>query len=89
MQRNIIYRQKDGVSIRRLGNELMLYDEGPDKVHILNETGTLIWGLLNGKNNLTDIANSLIRQFPDAKPEEISRDISEIIEKFLLEGLCY
>lgn len=89
MQRNIIYRQKDGVSIRRLGNELMLYDEGLDKVHILNETGTLIWGLLNGKSNLTDIANSLIRQFPDAKPEEISRDISEIIEKFLLEGLCY
>lgn len=89
MQRDIIYRQKEGVSTRKLGDELMLYDEASDKVHILNETGILIWGLLNGENNLLDIENSLIRQFPDAKPEEISRDISEIIEKLLSEGLCY
>lgn len=85
-----IYKQKKGISSRRLGNDLMLYDQETDKVHVLNETGALIWELLDGKNSLIDIEKIFIKQFPDTKTEEISRDIKEVIEKLETEGLiCY
>lgn len=85
-----IYRKKEGISSRRLGRDLMLYDQTRDKVHVLNETGALIWELLDGKNSLPDIEKIFIKQFPDTKPEEISRDIKDVIEKLDSEGLiCF
>lgn len=82
-----IYKKKEGISSRRLGSDLMLYDETLDKVHILNETGALIWELLNGENNLSKIKNLFIRRLPGNQPDEISRDIEEATEKLLSQGL--
>lgn len=87
MRGGSIYKHKENISSRKLGNDLMLYDQKNDKVHVLNETGTLIWELLDGKNNLQDIENILLNQFPDITPEEILKDIQEIIEKLVSEGL--
>lgn len=92
MQREIIYRQKEGISSRKLGNDLMLYDQENDKVHILNETGAMVWELLSGKNKILDIENTFIKQFANTLPEELKRDINEILEKLVSEGLielCY
>jgi len=87
MTENILYKRKDGISARPLGNETMLYDSESDKVHILNETGTLIWDMLDGNNNLQSIYNKFLQQFSDINPEEIKKDIAEIIEKLFKEGL--
>lgn len=87
MRSETIYRKKERLPIRRLGSELMLYDQETDKVHVLNKNGVLIWELLDGKNTLFDIENIFIKQFPDTKPEEISKDIKEVIEKLESEGL--
>lgn len=82
-----IYKQKEGILCRKLSNELMLYDEKTDKVHILNENGALVWELLNEENCLLEIEKTLIDKYPDTTKEEISRDINEAIEKLLSEGL--
>jgi hypothetical protein len=87
MNKNIVYKKKDGISARPLGNETMLYDSENDKVHILNETGTLIWNLLDGKNSIQIIQDSFSKQFPDTNSEEIFTDIKEITEKLSNEGL--
>lgn len=86
-----IYKKKEGTSSRKLGNDLMLYDQKNDKVHVLNETGALIWELLDGKNSLFDIENIFTRKFPSTAQEEFTKDIHEVIEKLLSEGLiaCY
>lgn len=87
MPAKTIYKKQEGISSRKLGNDLMLYDQKNDKVHVLNETGAIIWDLLDGKKDFLDIEKYFIRQFPDAKKEEISKDINEIIGKLLSEKL--
>ena len=65
----------------------MLYDSNTDKVHILNETGIIIWELLDGKNTIPWIENELVEKFTDIPKETISKDLAEIIEKLKSEGL--
>lgn len=65
----------------------MLYDQKNDKVHVLNETGALIWELLDGKNSLSDIESIFTKKFPDTVKKEISKDINEVIQKLVSEGL--
>lgn len=87
MSPETIYRKKEGLSVRRLGDEIMLYDGQTDKVHILNETGAILWDLVDGEKRLQEIESIFIKRFPDIRPEDISRDIREIVEKLEIEGL--
>lgn len=87
MENPNIYKQKESISTRKLGSDLMLYDKEADKVHILNETGALVWELLDGKLNIADIEKIFIQKFPGTKHEDISADINEIIKKLLSEKL--
>lgn len=82
-----IYKKKDNISSRKLGSDLMLYDGDNDKVHVLNETGAIIWELLDGTNALIQIENKLKEYFKDTSKENISKDLTEIIEKLKTEGL--
>jgi len=87
MQKQDIYIKKDAISSRNLGKELMLYDTNTDKVHILNETGILIWNLLDGKNDISNIEKTIKEKYKDTPAETISQDLSEIIEKLLSENI--
>lgn len=82
-----IYRQKDGISSRRLGDGLMLYDPHTDRIHTLNETGACVWELLDGANTIEGIEGILKRRFEDASPQKVSQDVAEILEKLRQEGL--
>ncbi len=82
-----IYKKKEGISARQLGDELMLYDAAQDKVHVLNETGVLIWALLDGKNTLAEIEKTMRENFPGTPPETIVKDLREITAKLKQEGL--
>lgn len=88
MQAKTIYKKRGDISVRSLGKDLMLYDEKNDKVHILNETGALLWNLLDGENKLLDIKKRFMEQFPDTDEKEILADINNIIERLAHEGLC-
>lgn len=87
MQREIIYKKRGGISSRKLGSDIMLYDQENDNVHVLNETGVMVWELLDGKNKILDIENTFMKQFANTLPEELKRDINEIMEKLISEGL--
>ena len=87
MSKETIYKQKDGVSSRRLGEELMLYDSENDKVHVLNEIAAFIWKLLDGTNTVEDIENILRQRFKDTSPKDISGDIKETLERLKVQRL--
>ena len=87
MQTEILYKRKEEISSRKLGSELMLYDGDSDKVHVLNETGQVVWELLDGKNSKSHIEKNLKEKFNDTPKETISKDLTEIIEKLKAEGL--
>ena len=82
-----VYRRKDGISSRRLGDGLMLYDSHTDRIHTLNETGTCVWELLDGENTVEGIEGTLKHRFKDASPQRVSQDVAEILEKLRQEGL--
>lgn len=84
-----IYKKKNGISARQLGGELMLYDTAQDKVHVLNETGVLVWELLDGNKALAEIEENMRQKFPDAPAETINKDLREIIAKLKQEGLIF
>jgi hypothetical protein len=87
METNETYKQKQEISSRKLGNEVMLYDSKNDKVHVLNETGALVWSLIDGKNNIQSIINHFLKEFPKTNPAEVIKDIAEITDKLAAEGL--
>ena len=87
MQTETIYKKKKGISCRELGEELMLYDEKQDKVHVLNETGFLIWELIDGKNTIESIRELFASHFGNVPPEELQKDIDEMIERLESESL--
>ena len=87
MHPKTIYQKKEGVSIRRLDKDLMLYDKASDKVHILNETGAKLWDLFDGEKTLEKIEHIFRETFPETSAETITEDIKEIALKLETEGL--
>ena len=87
MSKETIYKQRKGVSNQRLGEDLMLYDAENDKVHVLNETGALVWELMDGTNTTERIQDILKEKFKDVPAEKISNDTREVLEKLKHERL--
>jgi hypothetical protein len=49
----------DGLVIRELDDETLVYDSERDKAHCLNETAALVWGQCDGKTTVSQAAQSL------------------------------
>jgi hypothetical protein len=61
--------RKEGLVVRELADEVLVYDTQADKAHCLNKTAALIWQHCDGQHSVTDIANSLTLQL-DAPVDE-------------------
>ena len=53
-----------------------------DDLFSMNETGTAIWNMLDGKKTMKEIIAGLKKEFV-AGPEEITRDVIGIVEELL------
>ena len=51
-----------------------------DSIYTLNETGTLIWNLIDGKRSLTDIVDGITSEYK-VSTEDATRDLFEFLEK--------
>jgi hypothetical protein len=54
-QMNTAPQKRADLVIKELGDELMLYDEINEKIHVLNHTAYLIWSFCDGCHTLKDI----------------------------------
>jgi hypothetical protein len=61
--------RKEGLVVRELADEVLVYDTQSDKAHCLNKTAALIWHHCDGQHSVKDIANSLTLQL-DAPVDE-------------------
>lgn len=61
--------RQDGLIIRQLDNEILIYDTENDKAHCLNDTAALVWKECDGKKSVTEISRTLSRQL-NAKVDE-------------------
>lgn len=60
----------------------------PDgSLHLLNEVGTRIWELIQGKRRVREIGQVLCNEF-EVTAKRATRDLREFIAQLLEEGLC-
>jgi len=85
--KDIVYIKKGEISQRPLGNELMLYDKASDKIHVLNETGAILWNLLDGSKSISDLENAIAVQFKNIPLDQVATDTRELLENLVKEKL--
>ena len=74
----------DGLVIRELDDETLVYDTERDKAHCLNRTAALVWKLCDGKTNAREAARSLGREFSVPVDEDIVWLAVKQLERFHL-----
>ena len=57
-----------------------------DSIYTLNELGSLIWGLLDGRTRVGQIAEAIYREY-DVAPEEAAGDLVEFLASLEAAGL--
>jgi hypothetical protein len=80
-------RRRDGLVLRKLGEEAILYNPGTKKAHVLNKTSLLIWNLCTGDQSVQMIENALRVQFDVDGGADVRKDIEETLTQFSTEGL--
>jgi len=84
-QEKYILRNKELVW-RMLDNEAFIMSTDGNKIHSLNNLGSFIWQLLDGKNSFKNIIRLLCERFKVT--EEVAQtDANDFVEKLLAQGL--
>ena len=63
--------RKDGLVVRELSGELLVYDRDRNKAHCLNETAALIWKLCDGQTTVSRMGNLLRDQLTAPVDEQV------------------
>jgi hypothetical protein len=75
-------KKRDDLAIKELGDEIMLYDETNEKIHVLNHTAYLIWGFCDGLHTLKDIEEEMNNKFSMINSSAMLKDIMNAIDDF-------
>lgn len=80
-------RQKEGLVLRTLGDDAILYNPATKKAHVLNKTSLLIWNLCTGDSNLETIEREVKSRFNIEGSHSVRADIQETLAMLDAEGL--
>jgi hypothetical protein len=69
---NIDYSLEADLTIRKIKDELFIFDRKSGRVHTFNSTGSFIWQLIEQKKTYSEIISAIVHQF------EISNEISQL-----------
>ncbi len=82
-------RKNENVVSRKIAGEFVLVPisrqaEDVDSIYTLNETGSRIWELIDGKRKTADIRDEIVAEF-EVSTEAAGADIAEFLKR--LEGI--
>lgn len=84
---NYYLQKKTNLAFRKIENEFVIMDTEENILHTLNEIGSLIWKMADGKTSISKIIDKIYQQY-NADKEIIKKDvikfINELVEKKLL-----
>ena len=80
-----IYTRSSRVAFRKVGGSFVLVNIQDNRILRLNDTGTEIWGLLDGRD-VGSVAAGVYEQF-EAPRDEVFADTREFLELLLSRGL--
>lgn len=85
---NSVYRPSDDVVAREIEGEIIIVPlaagigDMEDELFTLNETGRLIWGRLDGKEQVRELVADLVGEH-DSSEEEIRKDVVGFLSELL------
>lgn len=83
-----VYFPSEGIVAREIEGEVILVPltaglaDMEDDLYTLNETGRVIWKMLDGRNKAGDIVESLAKEY-DAVAGEIEEDVIGLLSELL------
>jgi hypothetical protein len=77
----------DGIHLREIGNEGILYDTRNKKVHVLNNTAVVVWKQCCANQTPEQIAQTVSEQF-QVPFEQVLADVHEMLATFADANLC-
>jgi len=81
------YSIRDGISIRRIGEEIFIFDRTASLVHSFNQVGAFILGLVMDDTDMSAIIEKVCERFDvteDVARTDVEEFISELIKKNVL-----
>jgi hypothetical protein len=81
------YEKNLAVSESDTGNSLLIFENGTEKVHVLNITGRIIWHSLSASATVTTIAKALQAWFNGLDDATAARAIEQFLERLGATGL--
>ena len=70
-----------------LGDEYIVYDQGGDRVHVLNGTAREIFLLCNGERSEDEIVSELSARYEDVESSVVRKDTLETLARLRELGL--
>jgi coenzyme PQQ biosynthesis protein PqqD len=75
-----------GIEFAELEGEGVLYCPQKMTMFHVNETGSVVWSMCDGRRTVSEIIDELVEAFPDSA-SQIAPDVSAAIGAFVQEGI--
>jgi hypothetical protein len=82
----MVPRPSEDVIWRNIAGEVVIADRDNGTIRVLNKTASAIWCLLDGTNDISDIASKLSNTY-DTSPETARQDSLDFCRQLLEGGL--
>lgn len=79
-------RRKDGVTLRRSSDEIMLFDPESEQVHFVNSTALAIWQLCDGQTEESEMVGAICH-LTGMPYEVVEEDVATLLQEFDHAGL--
>lgn len=84
MKRNPVFVKNSNMVTRQFDDETILMpvcrtSEDIDCIYTLNKDAVRIWGLINGRNTLSDIKKIILKEF-DIEEEKLNKKMDDLIK---------
>jgi hypothetical protein len=87
MDTSQVVRLKEGYLLERIDGEATVYHPTLTTAVYLNDTGALIWELCDGDRSISDIIETLGRQYPESL-SQIESDVKTLIRQLTERGIA-
>ena len=86
-----VYVREESAVTRRIAGETVIVPVRDDvadldSIYTLNETGTFLWELLDGRHTVGELVEALVARF-EVSPEVAGADVTRLIVSLREEGL--
>jgi len=81
-----VVRPSERIVARTVGAETVIVGEKGDALHTLNESGTLIWSLLDGARSLGAVLDALRGEY-DVPADRAEADLRGFVEELAAKGI--